>query len=352
MPIYYGRNGRRYDLGAKLGSGGEGTVYRINGSDDIVAKLYNQEQLREPGARDRMREKIDAMLAAKLSPYVNGVLTIAWPVDRLTDSTGLFQGFVMPMVKDKKSILWACRVDERKILFENKYRWSISVAIAHNLAIAVENVNQAGIVVGDMNPNNILVDKQGYVTLIDADSFSITSDSGKVFKCSVGMEEVLPAELQGKDLSKPGNDFTVYSDRFALAVHIFNLLCDNFHPFGCLDMNSPRSSATTNPRVHNITRGFCPYVKGGRGKTPTGAPDMSILPDDIRELFDRVFKYDARTAVKRETLKARPSATEWRTALYNLYQVRESVSNNRRASTPPKQGFWERIVKMMKDLFK
>ena len=321
MAFYYGRGGKTYDLGNKLGSGGEGTVYLINGLPGSVAKIYKPERFSEPGSRQEMREKIEAMLDAPVSPYVNGVLTVAWPTDYLLDSNHQFQGFVMPAVINKKSLLWACRESERKQLFHGRYQWKISVAIAFNLALAVENLHSAGIIVGDMNPNNIMVSENGLVTLIDADSFNITSRTGKVFKCSVGMEEVLPAELQGKDLAKPSNAFTYASDRFALAVHIFNLLLNNCHPFGCLDLNSPNSSASRNPRVHNITKGYCPYVESGKGKVNVSAPDMAILPMEIRDLFDRAFKYNSRTAVRKETLARRPAAEEWKNALWKLYNA-------------------------------
>ncbi len=325
MAVYYGRSGKRYDLGNKLGNGGEGTVYQINGDPGIVAKIYRPERLQMPGARQEMKEKIEAMLEAPVSPYVNGILTVAWPVDYLQDGNQQFQGFVMPAVVNKKSLLWACRESERKQLFGGRYTWKVSIAIAFNLALAIDNLHSAGIIVGDMNPNNILVDEKGLVTLIDADSFTITSRSGKVFRCSVGMEEVLPAELQGKDLSRPANCFTFASDRFALAIHIFNLLCNNFHPFGCLDLNSPNSSASKNPRVHNITRGYCPYVGSGKGKVNAAAPDMSILSAEIRSLFERAFQYTSRTAVKKETLDKRPTAGEWKNALWKLYNEQMTI---------------------------
>ena len=321
VAVYYGRGGKRYDLGNKLGDGGEGTVYLINNHPGSVAKIYKPERLKMPGARQEMKEKIEAMLASPVCPYVKGVLTVAWPTDYLVDGNKQFQGFVMPAVENKKSLLWACRESERRQLFGGKYQWRVSVAIAFNLALAVDNLHRAGIIIGDLNPNNIMVSDKGLVTLIDADSFNITSKSGKVYKCSVGMEEVLPAELQGKDLAKPCNAFTYASDRFALAVHIFNLLLNNCHPFGCLDLNSPNSSAGKNPRVHNITKGFCPYVDSGKGKVNASAPDMAMLPMEIRDLFDRAFKYTSRTAVRKETLDRRPSAEEWKNALWKLYNT-------------------------------
>lgn len=316
--IYYGRNRKQYELGDKLGSGGEGTVYRIKGDPNSVAKIYKPERLNTPAERTRMKEKLDAMLAAPLSPYTNGQLVIAWPTDSLFDNNGTFHGFVMPFLQGKKSIFWVYREWERQQLFNNRHRWDMSVAVAYNLATAVSAVHKAGIVIGDFNSNNIQIDSHGIVTLIDTDSFNVTTRSGKVFKCGVGVPEMLPPELQGKNLSNPSNQFTFATDRFSLAIHIFMLLCNNCHPFTCINANGPSASCSSSPAIRNITSGYCPYVSGV-GKIPATAPDMAFLPLEIRNLFDRAFKYDAYTAVKPETINRRPTAEEWIAALGRLY---------------------------------
>ena len=94
------------------------------------------------------------------------------------------------------------------------------MTIAYNLAMAVWSVNKAGVVVGDMNPNNIMVDELGQVTLIDTDSFNITNKrTGKIYKCTVGVPEILPPELQGVNLADPKNKFTEQTDGFSLSIH-------------------------------------------------------------------------------------------------------------------------------------
>lgn len=316
---YFGKDRKRYELGERLGSGGEGDVYRIRGVNGSVAKIYKPERLAGK-ERQNMRDKLDAMLAANVNPYISGHLVVAWPTDLLLDSKGQFTGFVMPEVTSKKTLLWACREGDRDILFHNKYHWGKSVAIAYNLASAMNLMHSRGIVVGDCNPKNVLVDDRGRVTLIDADSFQLRSQAtGKLHRCTVGMPEMHPAELQGRDLSVPGNDYTAATDRFALAVHVFNLLM-GFHPFNCVGLNVSRASRSTGSQQLNITRGVCPYVTGSREQPPVGAPDVALLPDAIRALFDRAFGYDAASAVKKATVDRRPSAREWCDALLPLFK--------------------------------
>ena len=311
MATYYG-NGTSYTLGAKLKGGGEGDVYDIQGMPDRVAKLYNATKFPTSADRTKQYSKIKTMLKMHVQPYSNGELIIAWPTDYLLDSNSQFVGFVMPKVIGKKSLVWACNMNDRQQLFNGKYTWKHSVVVAYNLAWALSQVHAAGAVVGDMNSNNILVDSSGHITLIDCDSFNIWDASGTEYKCTVGMEEALPAELQGRDLSRPTSQFTVQSDDFALAIHIFNLLCNNCHPFTC--PNKAASSKNQNSVLVNITNGHCPYIRGQKGAQD--APDMRQFPDDLMKLFRRAFEYDNNTAILPATISRRPSATEWTNALY------------------------------------
>lgn len=323
-----GRDGStKYELGEEIKSGGEGVVYTIVGRPNSVAKVYKHERVADPRIREATKDKIFAMLDMHFDPHFNGRVIVAWPEDALFDNAGFFRGFVMPKIENMKSLIWATRPSDRDALWPNGYHWSYSIAIAFNLALTIEHLHKAGIVVGDMNTNNVLIDSKGNVTLIDADSFNITTRTGKTFKCIVGFPEVLPPELQGKDLIKETSKFTEKTDCFALAVHIFNLLCNNCHPFGCLSYNTAHGSSSNPEIMDNIIKGYCPYVSGETAKTVEDALDMGVFPIELRDLFYRAFHYDATTAVKKVTIESRPSAQEWRVAIGNLYKAGVSTCN-------------------------
>lgn len=325
MAVYYGRGGVQYALDMRLGGGGEGEVYAIKGKNNLVAKLYYSNKLKpttfNSNPRQLLKEKIQTMLDQPVNAYTpKGVLIVAWPQDIIYDASGEFVGYTMPRVQSKYHIFAASRKRERMALYPN-YTWKTAVTIAYNLAMAVWNVNSTGAVVGDMNPNNVMVDEYGHITLIDTDSFDIINRrTGKTYKCSVGVPEMLPPELQGVDLADPVNKFTEKTDGFSLSIHVFNLLMNNCHPFGVSGMKKSKSSTSNSPVAKQIARGECPYVTGGKGKTSPDAPDVAMLPKEIRELFDRAFRYDVVTAVKATTIAQRPSAQEWMFALENLYQ--------------------------------
>ena len=320
--IYYGRNHKIYDLDQRLGGGGEGKIYDIVGNPSLVAKIYFNSKFNpvagNSNPRRNLKEKIETMLEQPVQPYVNGVLTVAWPQDLLLNQQGQFVGYVMPRVKSTHHIFAASRERERMQLYPH-YTWKTSIAIAYNLSLAVKIIHQSNAVIGDMNPNNIMIDEHGHVTIIDTDSFNITNKkTGKVYKCSVGISEMLAPELQGKNLADPRSVFNEKTDDFSLAIHICTLLMNNCHPFGCTSFNISQSSTSTNPVVYNILRGNCPYVTNAKGKASSDSPDVKMLPKDIRDLFDRAFNYTSSTAIKSSTISKRPSAREWQNALGKL----------------------------------
>ena len=318
---------KEYELGQKIKAGGEGAVYSIVGHPNLVAKVYNVERLADASLMKPTEEKILAMLRMNFDPRINGKLIVAWPTDALYNPSGCFLGYVMPKIENMKSLIWAMRPSDRDALWPKGYRWHNSIAIAYNLSCVIEKLHASGIVIGDMNTNNILIDPTGNVTMIDAGSFNIRTKEGQLYKCVVGFPEVLPPELQGKDLTKPNNQFSEKTDCFALAIHVFTLLNNNCHPFGCLNYNTEHASSSNPKIMDNIVKGFCPYVNSDTGYTVEDSLGMSVFSNDINVLFKRAFKYDATTAVKQSTIANRPTAREWREALGMFYNAGFSSCN-------------------------
>ena len=318
--IYHGTSGKKYQTIEKhLGKGAEGIVYPIANASGSVAKIYPPEK-KSPEDMKILHRKLQVMLKMKFDPYLNEdgtrSLIATWPEDILYDSQGRFAGYVMPALpRNARSVVVASRPSERNCMLFNNYSWNDSIRTAYNLARKLAYLHRNNIVVGDMNSKNIRVTPDAGVIFIDTDSFDIASPDGTRLKCTVGMPEVCPAEILGKDMRKGGNTFTVYTDRFALAVHIFLLLCNNFHPFN-VDSTNGKDTVSSSILRTNIADGKCPYVKGKAG--PVGAPSMDLLPDYIMVLFKRAFGYTASTAVRRETIAHRPTADEWADALKKL----------------------------------
>lgn len=325
---------RTYTIGKYISHGGEGSVYEVTGHSQLVAKIYNPVKFNSANSgndgRKLLQEKIETMLDNPVQTYDGSSLMIAWPKDILIDSSGQFCGYIMPRVYSERSLISAYDIGTRKKAFP-QFTWKSCVTIAYNLAAAVSLVHGSGYVIGDMNEKNFLVSDRGHITVIDTDSFNVhNKNTGRTYKCTVGLNELMPPELQGRNRSLPDTRFTTESDNFGLAIQIFRLLMNGVHPFDSVSVSRARSvsSYSGGNEIYNITNGICPYVTGGRGKPGKFAPDMKILPAEIRKLFDRVFGYNSVNAARKSVIAARPSASEWMNALKNLLNQKMTVCSH------------------------
>ena len=266
-----------------LASGGEGAVYEVHNYYNTVVKLYS------PSKRNEHQEKkLKSMLDVKLDAEV--AKQFAWPIDIIYDK-GRFVGFVMNKIQG---------VPLNQIHSEKYSDMPLSkrITIAKNLCVAVHNLHQTGNVIGDMNPNNILVSPgTGLVRLIDCDSFHITDSKRRTYRCEVAMPEYLAPSVSNR-LAKGESlktahlpTFTTESDTFSLAVHIFQLLMNGAHPFAIAINGAKNKKSVVLPQPsENMKNGVFPYDKCPEGyKLPIYALSFDVLPEKIRSLFVKRF---------------------------------------------------------------
>lgn len=308
MRIYKGSKGRDYILSDKaLAKGGEGEIVEIIDDPDYVAKIYHPEKRTE--ARYR---KLRAMVLFPPAPETKEQVT--WPLDILYDR-GSFIGYIMMKLSGQV---------ELNLMYTDRYRttWKNYIRIAKNLCVAVNAVHAAGHVCGDLNPLNIAVNPaNGRVTLVDTDSYHITDrSSGRIYKCEVGQPDYIPKEIQEKMKqgytlqNAPLPTYSINTDDFALAIHIFALLMNGCHPFACAILPSQVSVIQPQPK-DNIYKGIFPFLNPEPGSgIPVYAPPITILPVRIQELCYRAFILGC------EKPKQRPGAVEWYQALEELEQ--------------------------------
>lgn len=290
-----------------IATGGEARIYEVSNDPNLVAKIY------KPG---KAAPELEKKLKVMVNHPVNNTGDVAWPVDILYDNSDKFVGFVMQQAKNSTKL--------RDIYLYNnrKQMWGYYVRIALNLAVAVHNVHEVNQTIGALNPDNILVDKQrGNITLIDTDSYHIRDpESQHLYRCGVGMPEIIAPEIQGVDFSviDEQKSFNEHTDNFSLAVLIFQLLMNGGHPFG-YEVNSTSSKSVSHfLPIDSIKNGLSPYFKREMNvdilglEIPPYVPEMDGVPDYVRVLFKRAF-VDGYT-----NHDTRPSAQEWITALSRL----------------------------------
>lgn len=292
-----------------LSSGGEGAVYEIEGFPNRVVKIYHEAK----DARKR-EEKIRAMVEIAGETQfkaANIAENIAWPLSPVLDAGGNVIGFGMNRIKADKELDDLYAYPPKNDTFSIKEKLKILI----NLCDVIERLHLIRQIFGDFNPNNIKVKADGTVNFVDADSYHIKK-RGKEYKCVVCAPGYVAPELIKKCRGTTyeactQETFTVNTDRFALAIHIFRMLMQGVHPFMCerqiIKGGSLPAPKSTDKRVEN---GETPFFKNiPNYSVPTYAPNLNAFPPYLRELFKKAF-VDGYT-----NPDARPSATEWKVQL-------------------------------------
>lgn len=273
-----------------LGSGGEGDVFLVPGTD-LVAKLFH-------APTPDLEEKVTAMIEKPLPGP--GLLppdySFGWPVDIVCRADdGGFLGFVMPRFKWEYTLFQAYHPRKRGPDVDQAYLFRAG----KNLAMALHELHRSKVVAGDVNESNAVFGRGGHAILLDTDSFQIKSRSGRVFRCAVGKADFTAPEYVGKKFAEV--DRTTHSDSFALAVALWLLLMQGNHPFASR-YTGPGQGL---PLPERIAQGIWPY-----GKAPNphyrprkDAPRLESLAPGLQALFRRAFE----DGQKDETLRPKPA---------------------------------------------
>lgn len=293
-------------LGEIIGKGGEGSVYALEGDSRYVAKLYHQRPL-----HNDTLAKLQAMIERRTD--VLGAIS-AWPIEMLHDPRSRDAlGILMPNVSASKHLHELYGTANRRRHFPEA-RWHHMALAARNVAAAFESMHAAGIVVGDVNQGNLMVDQNMCVRFIDCDSFQIESN-GQVYHCPVGTPHFTPPELQSQKLREVTR--TPDHDAFGLAIMIFHLLFVGRHPFAGR-FRGP-GEMTIERAIAERRFAFSPNSDETQLTPPPASLLLTDLPPAIADLFERAFR-------SHEGTEPRPTAHMWVEQLETLIKQRRPCS--------------------------
>lgn len=281
MHIYTGAKTHvQYELNQKISEGGEGTIYTIKQHSSLVAKLIKPTHM-----SDSKRTKISAI--TQLPPIKN----TAWPAEALIDTNNHIVGFVMPYLENTRPLNY----------FFDKVvpDYAVLYRIALNLSLCVETIHTQGHVIGDINPQNLVVHPDLTVWAVDCDSMQITKQND-IYRCLLSRIEYTPPEFTNCNVHTTIR--TPNHDAFGLAVLIFQLLMGT-SPFHAVSKNS--SNTMERIDVECMRNYIFPYINNENYQPLDHALPFDALPIVLKNLFIQAF-----------TTTKRPSATTWKNTIY------------------------------------
>jgi DNA-binding helix-hairpin-helix protein with protein kinase domain len=100
---YYGHESKKYTPLTLIVKGGEGEIFTVQEDPSLVIKIYKGAYLENQNlVNAERRDKLTYMI--KNPPRGEQFDQIAWPLDVLSDSNGIFVGFVMKKIKNVKPL--------------------------------------------------------------------------------------------------------------------------------------------------------------------------------------------------------------------------------------------------------
>lgn len=201
-------NGRKFKLGKKLGSGGQGTAYLVEGMDLVVKKLHSKNSMQ----KENLRNKLAAIKRMEISG-----LPLARPLEMLSAP---HVGYVMEFASGM-SPLEALIMPPK----ENVFAWyqktggiKRRIQLLTRIAEVLADLHARQIAFGDLSPRNIFISEDPAfqeVFFIDLDNLCrVTHGDTFIYTPGYGAPEV----VTGK------KGISTLSDAYSFAVMAFQLL--------------------------------------------------------------------------------------------------------------------------------
>ncbi|MBW4518538.1 MAG: hypothetical protein KME16_02230 [Scytolyngbya sp. HA4215-MV1] len=290
------QTGQSIFLTQQIAKSGEGEVWRTN-MTGFLAKVYYSPDERRMG-------KLAVMVANPPTDPNAGIhhISFAWPRSLLQDTDGRMVGFLMPTIAHSVQLLDVYNPQRRQKVLPG-FNWLYLHTTALNIASIVWAIHLAGYVLGDIKPENILVNNRALPAVIDTDSFQVRHpQTGEVYRCPVGSEGFTPVELLGQDLA--AIEQTEVHDRFRLGVIIYLLLFGD-HPFKGKWIGEGDSPLP----IDLLRQGFWPYAPDSLIQPGPVTMPLEIVHPALQQCFLRCFNEGHTQPMQR------PTPEDWVNAL-------------------------------------
>lgn len=268
-------------LHKSVAAGGEGHIF-LTDDISVVCKIYKKESLTE-----LKRDKIKLMLTRQVD-----IRGIAWPIDYVMNKGGDFVGYVMPKAQGVPLQPTIFVKPHFEKCLPDWTRMDLAVVCLKFLE-HMQTLHAANILVGDINPLNILINKDSDdVWFVDTDSFQIEN-----YPCPVGTVNFTAPEIQGQKYTS----FLRTKDHelFAVATMLFMILLPGKPPY------SQQGGGTPGENIKNMQfrypfRNEDENIEHRGEKLPSGPYRFiwSHLSFGIKEAFHETFRENKRVSLE------------------------------------------------------
>ena len=297
-------------------------TYRLDSSPSDAAKIYEISDSEQILSRDKTQEMIEN--PPKIQNELYNPPSFAWPIDTLEHSaSGAVVGYRMnlPQFEELEDILefsMKYTVPESNTsngLFEtllmqiglqdeedsNDDRYDIALSLAEG----VNALHQNGYAIGDFHHSGIFVHNNRVIFTDCADYY--IEKASESFNNGVFSTRYMPPTDKMESIES-----IRHGDRFALSVHIFQLLMKGYHPF-----DAAGEAAAEGDFGEKIVENPFPYRSSNTDylSPRKEAPPFSELPPDLQDLFELCF------IEGKQIPEVRPTAQEWVKALDTNYST-------------------------------
>ncbi|SFJ42864.1 protein kinase domain-containing protein [Thermoflavimicrobium dichotomicum] len=253
----------------QIGSGGEGDIFETE--NGLICKIYKEKALTQ-GRLDKLQ---------RMTSFTVHQAGICWPKDIVLNKQGQFVGYLMDKAKGERM---QTSIFAKPVLLKKHPDWTRRHLVQLGLTILekIKYLHDHHIIIGDINPCNILIQNEREVYFVDTDSYQIAD-----FPCPVGTVNFTAPEIQGKNFKSFLRTFD--HEYFAVATLVFMILLPGKPPFAQQGGGTP---------AENIKNHLFPYPL--KDKSTKKAPDgpwrfiWSHLPYRTKEAFYQVFSENQR----------------------------------------------------------
>ncbi|MGX3012146.1 protein kinase domain-containing protein [Helicobacter sp. 23-1044] len=298
-------SGTQIKLTNKIAEGGEGTAFET--STEHIAKIYFAQKITK-----RIYEKIKLMITRQVK-----FKGICFPSEILLNKHNEFVGFLMPKAKGHN----LQRIMFSKPLLEKyfpKFKKRDMIELCITILEKITFLHSLNVILGDINPQNILVVSPKEIYFVDTDSYQIGG-----FPCPVGTINFTAPEIQGKNYATFLR--TIGNDKFAVATLLFMIMLPGKPPYSQQGGESP---------TKNIQNGNFPYAFDGSSneKAPEGSWKFmwSHLDYKLKESFYHTFQKGGKYNDKNNRISAKKWLKlfeNYRNNLNNMIEIDE-MSND------------------------